>query len=199
MMRRFALASLPARAQMRAAAMDHLQCHSDPNLYALVDAARDPLIYLGLQDFAPTEEIACLYGGATAEELAHVAPYLVRVGQRTHVFDWLWKGWGRRWGIFIRSAENLEGLRAHLRKLTKVRTEDGRALLFRFYDPNVLSIFLPTCVPAQIEEMFGPVKHFLMEASDCVGIEEFTRAAHGVQRRFLPLTGSADVTDRNLE
>lgn len=114
----------------------------------------------------------------------------MRVGQRTDIFDWLWKqGWGRRRGIFVRSAERLDGLRAHFRKLTKVRTEDGRVLLFRFYNPSVLSNFLPTCAPAQIDEMFGPVKHFLVEARHGAGIEEFTRVPHGLQRRLLALTG----------
>jgi hypothetical protein len=182
--------------EARAAALYHLWCENfsgagrDPELYALLDAARDPGIYRGLRGFAATEEIAGLYQGPTAEELAAVAPYLVRLGPRTDVFDWLWdKGCGRSWGIFLWSAVGLEGVRAHLRKLTKVRTEDGKVLLFRFYDPRVLSVFLPTCAPDQIEEMFGPVMRLFAETPDGAAIVEFTHSTGVLRRRLLPLSG----------
>jgi hypothetical protein len=184
----------PAGTKARATALFHLWCENirgaghDPELYALLDAARDPAIYRGLQGFAATEDIVCLYQGPTAAEMAAVAPYLVRIGPRTDVFDWLWdEGWGESWGIFIWSVATIEQLRAHFRKLTKVRTEDGKVLLFRFYDPDVLSIFLPTCTPAQIEEMFGPVMRFFMEASDGAAIEEYSHAAGVLRRRLLKL------------
>jgi len=122
--------------------------------------------------------------------MAAVAPYLVRLGPRTDVFDWLWNdGWGNSWGIFVWSVATIDQLRAHFRKLTRVRTEDGKVLLFRFYDPRVLSIFLPTCEPAQIEEMFGPVMSFFVEAQHGASIVNYTRSAGGsLRRRLLPLS-----------
>jgi hypothetical protein len=185
-------------AQAKAAALYRLWCENirgpgrDPELYALLDAARDPAIHHGLQGFAATEEIACLYQGAAAEDLGHVAPWLVRLGPRTDVFDWIWdKGWGDSWGVFIWSTATVDDLRAHFRKLTRVRTEDGKVLLFRFYDPRVLSTFLPTCAPTQVEEMFGPVMRFFVEADGGAAIAEYTRAAGALRRRLLPL-GSDD-------
>ena len=47
-----------------------------------------------------------------------------------------------------------------------VKTEDGEELYFRFYDPRVLRIFLPTCDESQIRELFGPIEYFLMEDED---------------------------------
>jgi hypothetical protein len=184
----------PAGPQARAVIMYHMWCENvrgmglDPNLYVLLDAARDRLIYSGLQRFARADDITCLYQGSSAEELAHVAPYLLRLGPRTDVFDWLWdNGWGRSWGIFLWSTETLEGLRAHFRRLTKVRTEDGQVLLFRFYDPRVLSIFLPTCFPEQITKMFGPVTRFIVEACDGVAITEYSNVGGVLRRRLLSL------------
>src|SRR5262249_53555518 len=85
----------PAR-KAKSRALYHMWCENfrgpgrAPELYALLDAARDPAIYRRLQGFAATEQIACLYQGAAAEDLGHAAPWLVRLGPRTDVFDWIW-------------------------------------------------------------------------------------------------------------
>lgn len=130
-------------------------------LYFLADAAQDEVIYPRLRGFAVAEDVVPLYQGEAGVELAAVAPYLVSFGTGAQVFDWLWDtAWYRPWGVLIRSAAPIEDLRAHFRRLTRVQTEDGRVLLFRFYDPRVLSAFLPTCAAAEAAEMFGPVEAF---------------------------------------
>ena len=97
-----------------------------------------------------TEEVVCLYQGSTAQELAAIAPYLVSPGTSDRVFDWLWnEGWGEHWGIFVWSLVATATLRDHFRRLTMVQTEDRRRLLFRFYDPRVMSAFLPAGDAAQ--------------------------------------------------
>lgn len=136
-----------------------------PYLFAILDAARDERIYPGLQWLAATEEILPLYQGPTANELASVAPYLICLGTSDGVFDWIWQeGWGESWGIFLWSLVSPQILREHFRRLTIVRTEEGQRLLFRFYDPRVLRVFLPTCDAAQVMATFGPVQRFIMEA-----------------------------------
>jgi hypothetical protein len=37
-------------------------------------------------------------------------------------------------------------------------------VLFRYYDPRVLEVFLPACSAAQRKEFFGPVQHFYAES-----------------------------------
>jgi hypothetical protein len=37
-------------------------------------------------------------------------------------------------------------------------------MLFRYYDPRVLSVYLPTCNPEEVTSLFGPVSRFLMES-----------------------------------
>jgi hypothetical protein len=133
-------------------------------LYAILDAARDPQIYPGLRRLAHTDQVLPLYQGAAATELAAVAPYIVCLGTTNRVFDWIWEiGWGDNWGIFVWSLVTAETLRAHFRRLTMVRTEDGGQLLFRFYDPRVLPPFLQTCDSGQLQEIFGPVQHYMAE------------------------------------
>jgi hypothetical protein len=47
-----------------------------------------------------------------------------------------------------------------------VKTEEGEELYFRFYDPRVLRIFLPTCDREQLKDFFGPVDYYLCEDED---------------------------------
>ena len=156
----------------RAAAIDLLwrldppeRTHLLPNAYCIVDAARDERIYPALRGFAADTRIASLYQGETARELAGVAPYLVSLGTGPKVFDWLWQnGWGNSWAIFFWSVLAFDGLRTHFRKLTIVETEERTRLVFRFYDPRVLTNFLPTCDAGQLRQMFGPLLHYQIEA-----------------------------------
>jgi hypothetical protein len=144
--------------------------------------ARDERIYRGLQRLAATEEILCLYQGGAAAELAAVAPYLLCLGTSDRVFDWIWEeGRGENWGIFLWSLVSPQALREHFRRLTMAKTGDGQRLLFRFYDPRVLRLFLPTCDPRQAMELYGPVQRFTMEAGPAAVITAVQRAAGQIE------------------
>lgn len=45
-------------------------------------------------------------------------------------------------------------------------------MLFRYYDPIVLAMFLPTCTAAELGELFGPIDAFLIEAGSGAEITE---------------------------
>lgn len=51
----------------------------------------------------------------------------------------------------------------HLRKILVVTGDDGNEMYFRYYDPRVLRVFLPTCEPVQLREFFGPIDAFIAE------------------------------------
>jgi hypothetical protein len=176
----------------KARAIHHLwraetsETESEPYLYFLIDAARDRSIYRSLRDLSAKTQIASLYQGPTAQELATVAPYLIALGAGGPAFDWLWReGWGRSWGVWIWAFGEFAQLRAHFRTLTKVRTEDDRVLLFRFYDPRVLPTFLASCDRDQIRTVFGPVTAFSAETEGGTAIEEFTHSFGALRRRLL--------------
>jgi hypothetical protein len=160
------------------------------NLYAILDAARDPAIYQGLRRLSAAEQVTSLYQGPTARELAGVAPYLVSLGATDYVFDWIWsRGWGGSWGIFLWSLVSPETLRAHFRRLTMVRGPDGDRMLFRFYDPRVLRVFAPGCDAAQVKELFGPVARFMIEDEDGGAIITVQPRGDRVLTETVPLTG----------
>jgi hypothetical protein len=110
------------------------------------------------------EEWACLYRGELEPDLAEVAPYLVKLRQQSPLTDWiLGEGWGRHWGIFAITPVGLEALRRHLRGFLRVKDSTGKILYFRYYDPRVLQVYLPTCRRDEIQTLYGPVRRYIAE------------------------------------
>jgi hypothetical protein len=133
--------------------------------YALLDAARDERMYPAI--LRADCEWTCLYRGDAAVTMAEVAPYLVRLDRASQFTQWLIdEGWGNSWGVFLSAAVTLEIVRAHFRRFVFAQLPDGRNVYFRFYDPRVLRVYLPTCSPEEREMLFGPVERFLMEGAD---------------------------------
>lgn len=134
-------------------------------LFAILDAARDPLVYLRIHECREVNQ--SLYKGGSPE-LTFVAPYLVSLPKDSPFLDALvHESWGGAWGVFLASRLPFDDLRKHLRRLLMVELDgdDGgpRNALFRFYDPRVLRPFLPTCTPDECASFFGPIDRFYVE------------------------------------
>jgi Domain of unknown function (DUF4123) len=139
---------------------------------AILDGARDPRIFRAVD--ATTLDKSCLYAGRLPFVVQEVAPYLI-VLERDDKFTryLLQEGWGQSWGIYLRSETPLPTLRRHFRTLLKVKAEDGRRLIFRWYDPRVLRAYLPTCLPDELRAVFGPVDNFYMESRSSSALLEY--------------------------
>lgn len=130
--------------------------------FCVLDAARDPRIFRAVD--ATLLPKACLYAGPLDPEVELVAPYLVNFESEGELAEgFARRGWGQAWGVLLECSEPLAAVRRHLRGLLTVRDERGRKLLFRFYDPRVLRIFLPTCGREQLREIFGPIERYVVE------------------------------------
>jgi Domain of unknown function (DUF4123)/FHA domain len=173
----------PAPAQPRL--QDLLAKHFQP-LYALLDASREPSVLKVILE--SKEEHQSLYEGAQGAQLAHFAPYLIRIPQLSPLIDTLAKqAWSKSWGVFVTSDLPLKELRTHFRHYLNVKLPDGQQVYFRYYDPRVLRLFLPTCLPEEANQFFGPVKHFFMEAEDPNLALHFTRSPKGAAGKELQL------------
>jgi hypothetical protein len=136
---------------------------SRPNVWAVIDCARDPLAWSTL--YASTLLRECLYAGTLSPKLERVAPYLVQLEfADPQTIRLLNRSWGQSWGIFLRCGATMKTLRKHLRKFLRVTGPAGKPLVFRYYDPRVMRVFLPTCSGTQLDELFGPI--------DCISCEE---------------------------
>ena len=118
--------------------------HEYQPLYAILDAARDIKILALLMQ--AKEEYQSLYEGVEGAKLAQVAPYLVKLGKDSPLLgSLLLEGWGNSWGVYLTCAGEFQEVRRHLRHFLEVQLPDGKQVYFRFYDPRVLRVFLPTC------------------------------------------------------
>ena len=71
-------------------------------------------------------------------------------------------------------------LRKHFRQFLLAALPDGKQVYFRFYDPRVLRVYLPTCTPEEIYRFFGPVWRFATEAEKPEDMLEFVRSRTGM-------------------
>lgn len=135
------------------------------NLFALFDAARAGVDIIGAKEISSGHD--SLYRGKSEQYLANVAPYLFNFDSETGFFKWYMNnGWGNSWGILIFSDFELKTLVKHFRHFLMVKNEDGEQLYFRFYDPRVLRVFLPSCDSRQLNDFFGPIDYFICEDED---------------------------------
>ena len=116
-------------------------------VFAIVDGACDERIYAAVKGtFLPKD---CLYSGDLPWQLQLTAPYLVQLERDDRFTRYLINtGWDNSWATFLR-------------------------LIFRYYDPRVLRVYLPTCWPAELDKFFGPINAFIAGGEDPGEILEF--------------------------
>lgn len=136
-------------------------CDQRETVYGVFDGARDDRILGLLREYgipanlpddrrSPTPldnpnacEYESLYVSRMKDELANVGPWLVRLPRHGELLKRLvLEGWGQAWGWYMSSSLTLLELRRHFRHFLLARLPDGRAVMFRFYDPRVLGTAL---------------------------------------------------------
>jgi uncharacterized protein DUF4123 len=153
------------------------------NIWMVLDGARSIEIFRML--LACHLEYSCLYSGALSPELEMAAPYLVQLDHGyKDTYHFIQRAWGNSWGVFLRSETSLKKLRSHLREFLVVRDERGNRLMFRYYDPRVLRVYLPTCTMSELRTVFGPIKYFWTEGKDPGEAVEFSLGDAGLQQRM---------------
>ena len=143
------------------------------DVFAVLDGARDPRIASRVDAYL--DQKACLYEGNLPRELVNAAPHLLRLFCDDHFCrQLLHDGWGRSWGVFAIAPTSLTSLRRHFRKFMVVRGPTGKRLIFRWYDPRVLSVYLPTCNVEELRTVFGPIEAFVVEGREPGTLHRFT-------------------------
>jgi len=165
--------------QSRSAVLRQVATHD--SVFGLLDAARSESILTLLQRHAqrtshqvhtPPERhkpvsnniYQSLYVDAMEIQCADQGPFLFQApGNSDLVKTVVAEGWGQAWGMFILSSLHFAQLWRHFRKLIMVEMPQGGTAFFRFYDPRVLSVLLPTCDPRQLESIIPAGTEFIME------------------------------------
>lgn len=142
------------------------------NIWMIVDGARDPRVFPMLLDCHL--QYSCLYSGTLPSALEIAAPYLVHLDYGYSDTRLLLKhAWGNNWGIFLKCDGGIDRLRRHLREFLIVRDPSGAPMVFRYYDPRVLRVYLPTCTRDELTTIFGPIECIWMDDEKPETVLEF--------------------------
>lgn len=152
-----------------------LAAQSQGELFAIIDAARGEAV---MQKLAQGGGLyTSLFDGTTSQRHFAVSPILAECREGSELLRWLTSDvWGHSYAFFIVSSSSQPELVTHFRRLVKVKTEQDEDLYFRFYDPRVLRIYLPTCTKAELEHFYGPSICLLVESEAASQILCYTKA-----------------------
>jgi hypothetical protein len=136
------------------------------HLYTLIDGAQ--AFELAFTARLMGARLYTLFTGALAVDLAHVGPCLAELTTPEPFLEQWVRAAGTHAGVLLRTRTDLATLYHHLRKIFVVTDEEGQEYFFRYYDPRVLRVFLPTFV-AETEDgrafqLLGPGASKLIQA-----------------------------------
>jgi len=167
----------------------YLFSQPETNVFTVLDGASVKQLPQLLWEHEP--ENICLYRGELEPDMAATAPYLVKL-EYDHPFTKLVceQGWGKHWGIFvITPAEvDIRAMRQHFRRFLMVYDPDGKLIYFRYYDPRVLRIYLPTCNTEETKIVFGPISTYITEEEEPSNLLRLSSDGEKVQAEKVPLT-----------
>lgn len=131
---------------------------ADPKIYGVLDSVDEPDVV----DRANDNKDRCtnLYIGSAERDYWAISPYLLLMNAED--LEWIQTSLQPdSWGILAETTADLSTMKRHFRKFLTVRDGvSGRFLLFRFYDPRVLPVFLESCSVQQAREFFGPISTY---------------------------------------
>jgi len=164
----------------------HLFGQEEISVFAVLDGASVPDLLQRLYEQQPEHE--CLYRGDLKPDLAEMAPYLVRLEPVSDFTSWvIGQGWGNHWGIFALSGADLRAMRQHFRRFLVVYDTNAKPMYFRYYDPRVLRVYLPTCNAEELATVFGPVTAYLVEDEAPNAMFRFRTAGGSLQHEKIPI------------
>lgn len=154
--------------------------------YAVVDGASMPGLLQKLANY-PADH-CCLLRGELPQELADAAPYLIKLELYDHITEWLLNVWDHHAGIFavVDAQMSFDAVRRHFRRFLVISGPGNARLYFRYYDPRILRVCLPTCNVAQTEFIFGPVDLYITAGNEPRTIAKFWSGKDGVHHQQLP-------------
>ncbi|WP_096087036.1 DUF4123 domain-containing protein [Agaribacterium haliotis] len=140
---------------------------SVPKVFAIIDCARDKRLEPLINNSGLKHE--CLYEGKLNYALKRAAPHIVQLTSDSLFTETLLsEGWGQAWGIYYlcKPDVTLSQLRNGCRRISKVKSPEGKTLVFRYYDPRVLRTVVPTCDVQQRSAIMGPACSIMVENKD---------------------------------
>jgi hypothetical protein len=140
-------------------------------LWAILDACDEPAVLSRVVELGP-ERVVSLYRGRAEQEQRAIAPYVTKVDEA--LLDWIITTlWKKPWGVFAVAECDLQTLRKHFRRFLIVEDPESQTMYFRYYDPRVLAVFLPTCTREELKTFLGPLTAFAVGDPESDGVKFF--------------------------
>ncbi|MFO7613392.1 MAG: DUF4123 domain-containing protein [Bacteroidales bacterium] len=163
-------------------------------LFGIIDSARNEDVFRHL--ITGNVRYKSLFEGTMDEQSYGVSGFLVECKKESLLFQWMTtEVWGESCCIFFTSKSDFDNLFKHFQQFNRVYLEDDQVVLFRYYDPRVLRVYLPTCSRREIDLFFGEVLSFFAEADTTDIIQEFRKAPKEEASKNI-LVGSGKVFTR---
>jgi len=146
----------------------------DLKLYGIVDSARNEEVFRYL--ILGNVKYKSLFEGTMDIQSFVVSGFLVECKKESLLFQWLTtEAWGKSSCIFFTSKSSFEDLFHHFQQFNRVRLEDDKVVLFRYYDPRVLRKLLPEYNEIELDAFFGNVQSFFAEGEDPSVVDVFQK------------------------
>ncbi len=144
----------------------------DNSLYCVLDGASDKTIFPMLKN--SKWEYGCLYkknvhfeGERMVDELAATAPYLLKLDPaKMSVESIIGERLGKNQMIVFESSAPMNEIRDHCSSMLKAMDENGKVISFRFHDPRILRVYLPTCTDEETYIFFGDIDTIWVDGED---------------------------------
>jgi hypothetical protein len=143
-------------------------------LYAIVDSARNDDIFR----YFLTDNVVyqSLFHGKMDMKFFGVSGFLMECKKDSKLFNWLTtEVWCDSCSIFFVSKAPFDEVLRHFQKFNRVYLEDDDVVYFRYYDPRVLRVYLPTCNGKEIKTFFGEIESFYMGSVNPQIVIEYQR------------------------
>ncbi len=137
------------------------------DVYSVIDGASAPPLLGKFAEYEPKH--TCLFRGELSIEMAEVAPYMVKLEADNDFTNWLLEyATGSPCCIFAHTDKNFLALRKHFRSFLRVQSPEGETLHFRYYDPRVLSVYLPNCEEEENKVLYADVveRYFIFDLEE---------------------------------
>ncbi len=135
---------------------------SSTNNYLLLDGAQIDGLLQQVYRLQEAPECALLYQKTPYASLAESGPVLVRTQPGSSFFGHFQAHWQTTAGVHLISDAEPDHLHEHLRSLVHARLEHGGSVLFRYYDPRILPLWLESLSAEERDYCMGPVERFVI-------------------------------------
>jgi hypothetical protein len=145
---------------------------SGKNIFCIIDAAIDDNLYHEIKNSG--WDYRCLYkkgvhyeGERLTDALAATAVYLLLLDpDKVPVEQFIGRQLGKHRVIFLQANASIGELTDHFSGLLKAMDENGNLFNFRYFDPRILRVYLPTCTEEEKHIFYGPAQIFWAEDRD---------------------------------